>query len=75
MALGTIMLYFGIAIFAASFTAVLAVVVFALLLLTYIRLVEEKEMSLRFGDEYSQYKQRIPFIIPRLWPPGKMPGE
>jgi protein-S-isoprenylcysteine O-methyltransferase Ste14 len=65
MALGTLVFYFSIAIFTSSFMAVLAVFLFALLLITYIKLVEEKEMSLRFGDEYARYKQSTPFIIPR----------
>ena len=66
MVLGTLMFYFGIAVFTSSYKAVLAVLLFALFLIAYARLVEEKEMALRFGDEYSRYKQSTPFIIPRL---------
>jgi protein-S-isoprenylcysteine O-methyltransferase Ste14 len=35
-------------------------------LLTYIKLAEEKEMIARFGEEYLAYRRRVPFIIPRL---------
>jgi protein-S-isoprenylcysteine O-methyltransferase Ste14 len=66
MALGTIVCYFSIATFTSSFMAVLAVFLFALFLMVYIKLIEEKEMSLRFGDEYARYKRSTPFIIPRL---------
>jgi protein-S-isoprenylcysteine O-methyltransferase Ste14 len=66
MALGTLVFYFSIAIYTASFVPVLAVFLFALVLIAYIKLVEEKEMSLRFGDEYARYKQSTPFIIPRF---------
>ena len=66
MVLGTLALYFSIAICTSSFKPVLAVLLFSIFLLTYVKLVEEKEMSLRFGDEYSRYKQGTPFIIPRL---------
>jgi protein-S-isoprenylcysteine O-methyltransferase Ste14 len=66
MVLGTLVCYFSIAVFTASFLPVLAVLLFALFLFSYIKLVEEKEMSLRFGDEYTRYKQITPFIIPRL---------
>jgi protein-S-isoprenylcysteine O-methyltransferase Ste14 len=65
MVLGTLAFYFGIAGFTSSFKPMLAVALFALFLLSYIKLVEEKEMSLRFGDEYTRYKQSTPFIIPR----------
>ena len=64
MALGVILLYSGIAILTASCAAMLAVVLFTILMTTYIRLVEEKEMSSRFGEEYLRYKERVPFIIP-----------
>lgn len=66
MVLGTLVCYFSIAVFTASFLPMLAVLLFGLCLLAYIKLVEEKEMSLRFGDEYTRYKQSTPFIIPRL---------
>jgi protein-S-isoprenylcysteine O-methyltransferase Ste14 len=67
MALGTILFYLGIARFTASLKPVLAVILFACLLIAYVKLIEEKEMSLRFGEEYSQYKQSTPFIIPRFF--------
>ncbi|MGA3284664.1 MAG: isoprenylcysteine carboxylmethyltransferase family protein [Verrucomicrobiota bacterium] len=66
MALGAILFYSGIAIYTLSFKAMLAVFLFSVSLVAYIKLIEEKEMSLRFGDEYSGYKQSTPFIIPRL---------
>jgi protein-S-isoprenylcysteine O-methyltransferase Ste14 len=66
MVFGTLVCYFSIAVLTGSFLPVLAVLFFALFLLSYIKLVEEKEMALRFGDEYIRYKQNTPFIIPRL---------
>ena len=38
----------------------------AALLLYYIRVAEEKEMTLRFGESYEAYKRQTPFIIPRF---------
>ena len=73
MAFGTFVFYFGIAAATSSFRAVLAVAVFVIALLAYIKVIEEKEVSFRFGDEYAQYKQSTPFIIPRLWRLGKGP--
>ena len=32
----------------------------------YHKYVEEKELVLRFGDDYLRYRERTPFVIPRL---------
>jgi protein-S-isoprenylcysteine O-methyltransferase Ste14 len=66
MALGTLVFYFGIAICLQSFTPLLVVVLFGLGLVTLIKRGEERELFLKFGDEYLLYKQRTPFLIPRL---------
>jgi len=67
MALGALVCYLGVAAASSSFRAVLAVAIFTIVLLAYIKLIEEKEALFRFGDEYVCYKQSTPFIIPRLW--------
>lgn len=67
MALGTIILYLGIAILIGSLSAFGLVMLGAIFLLTYIKFIEEKEMELRFGEDYRQYRQQTPFLIPRLW--------
>jgi protein-S-isoprenylcysteine O-methyltransferase Ste14 len=64
MTLGTIIAYSGVAILVGSFTALLAVVIFALMLLVYLKLIEEKELEMRFGQEYLEYKNNTPFILP-----------
>ncbi|MGD2252934.1 MAG: isoprenylcysteine carboxylmethyltransferase family protein [Anaerolineales bacterium] len=69
MTFGTILLYLGIGIIAGSITAVAAVLLFAALLVLYIKAIEEKELEARFGEEYQAYKKQTPFLIPRLWPP------
>ena len=66
MALGAIVMYLGVAILFGSIGAVALVLLGTALLLTYIKRVEEKEMVLRFGQEYLEYKQRTPFLIPWL---------
>jgi protein-S-isoprenylcysteine O-methyltransferase Ste14 len=66
MALGTIVLYLGIAALIGSISAVTLVLVGAIFLLFYIRFLEEKEMEMRFGEAYQEYKQQTPFIFPRL---------
>jgi protein-S-isoprenylcysteine O-methyltransferase Ste14 len=32
----------------------------------YHKLVEEKELEERFGEEYEEYKAQVPFLIPRM---------
>ncbi len=66
MVLGTIVMYLGVAIAIGSPGAAVLVLLGTAALLTYVRRVEEKEMELRFGQEYLAYKQRTPFLIPRL---------
>ncbi len=66
MALGTIVIYLGVAMLVDSISGVVLVLIGAILLLTYIKYLEEKEMELRFGEDYQKYRQETPFIIPRL---------
>jgi protein-S-isoprenylcysteine O-methyltransferase Ste14 len=37
------------------------------LLTAYLKGIEEKELLLRFGEEYEHYKEKTPFLIPRIW--------
>ena len=34
--------------------------------LFFLKFFEELELELRFGDAYKQYKQKVPFLIPKL---------
>jgi protein-S-isoprenylcysteine O-methyltransferase Ste14 len=70
MALGAIVMYQGVAILFGSIGAGMLVLLGAGGLLTYIKRIEEKEMEVRFGQEYLEYKQRTPFLIPRFWNRG-----
>jgi len=64
MTLGTIIAYGGIAILIGSFTSLLSVVIFAAILIGYLKIIEEKELQMRFGSEYIEYRKKTPFIIP-----------
>lgn len=66
MTFGTILLYVGIGISIGSISAIGLVILFGGLLLTYIKLVEERELEARFGQEYLDYKARTPFLLPRF---------
>lgn len=64
MALGAMGMYLGAGILFRSIGAVIVVLLFAGLLLVYIKRTEEKEMETRFGQEYLDYKARTPFLVP-----------
>ncbi len=66
MALGALVFYFSVAVSSSSWKPVLAVFVFAVGLVAYIKLIEEKELALRFGDEYARYRKNTAFIFPRI---------
>jgi len=67
MIFGTLCLYTGIAVFVGSICGILFNILFAALLIIYVKLVEERELEMRFGQEYLNYKARTPFIIPRIF--------
>lgn len=67
MGFGSICMYLGCAILAGSICSLLTVILFGGLFVLYIKKVEEKELALRFGDEYEEYKKITPFIVPWLF--------
>ena len=64
MIFGTICAYLGVAVIAGSLASLGFVLLFFALLLLYVKLVEEKELALRFGVPYLEYKRVTPFLIP-----------
>lgn len=66
MSFGTIFFYLGVSIVVGSLSALAIVLIFTLLLVVYIKGVEERELEARFGQEYLNYKAKTPFLIPRV---------
>lgn len=66
MTFGTISLYLGLAILAGSISSTILVLIFFLLLVLYLKKIEEHELELRFGESYRMYKTNTPFLIPRI---------
>ena len=64
MALGTILYYAGISVVVRSYLAIGTTVVIMLFLIVVIKTFEEKEMVLRFGEDYIRYKKETPFMMP-----------
>lgn len=65
LAFGLLNFYFGISLVIRSFSSLVIVAIFAAIILTYIKVVEEKELTQRYGADYLAYKKVTPFLIPR----------
>lgn len=66
MVLGTVIGYFGFGVCLGSISAIAIVLVFAALLLLYVKVLEEEELEARFGVAYLDYKRTTPFLLPRV---------
>lgn len=66
MSFGTLLYYLGIAIWIGSFSAIAIIVLCALMLVFYIKRVEEHELERRFGQEYIRYRHTTPFLFPGI---------
>ncbi|MBE0688277.1 MAG: hypothetical protein IH585_19970 [Anaerolineaceae bacterium] len=67
MGFGAISMYLGMAILVGSLSSIIVVILFLLLLILWIKKVEEKELAIRFGQDYVDYKNSTPFMIPIPW--------
>jgi len=54
----------GLGLLVNSFGFIAIGLIIPLAYLVFIKLVEEKELAARFGQEYLEYKKRVPFLIP-----------
>jgi protein-S-isoprenylcysteine O-methyltransferase Ste14 len=64
--LGAILYYLGLGTYFGSLTTGLICCFLGLTIGSlYHKLIEEKELELRFGDEYIAYKNSTPFLLPR----------
>ncbi len=67
MGFGAITMYLGMAIVVGSLSSMIVVIFFLILLILWIKKVEEKELEIRFGQDYVVYKKTTPFMLPRPW--------
>jgi protein-S-isoprenylcysteine O-methyltransferase Ste14 len=67
MALGAILWLAGWALLASSASALFGgVAIFTLLVLSWDRWIEEKELLAKHGTAYEQYRRDTPFLLPRF---------
>jgi protein-S-isoprenylcysteine O-methyltransferase Ste14 len=67
MILGAILYYLGVGTYFGSLR--IGIVMFLLSLIIgscYIKLIEEKELQLKFGSDYDEYKRRTSFLLPKF---------
>jgi protein-S-isoprenylcysteine O-methyltransferase Ste14 len=65
MVFGALLFYIGIAIIFNTPSILLVLIpAFFIPFLIFTKLIEEKELEIRFGKEYIEYKKRTPFLIP-----------
>ncbi len=55
-------------IFFLSFGIFIWFILFLLINMIYLRLVEEKKLKIRFGEDYIQYNKSVPMWIPTIKP-------
>ncbi|MDD5399261.1 MAG: methyltransferase, partial [Dehalococcoidia bacterium] len=66
MLMGIFLVFFGVGILTGSLSLTLLYSpIFVLFFYFQITRVEEKEMELKFGQAYLEYKQRVPRFFPR----------
>lgn len=65
MVLGLLFVLLGIAFLRGSLSAFLLLPAVAVVAWLYLAIFEEKELVTRFGDDYIDYRRRVPLLIPR----------
>ncbi len=65
MLLGLFLFLLGLGILFGSLSLIFIFTPFFILInVLYVKAIEEKEMQKKFGDEYLEYKKRVPMFIP-----------
>lgn len=68
MSLGFYLLCTGIGLFAGStFFTLWSLFLFIPAHVFFLKYFEELELEIRFGEPYREYKQRVPFLIPKFY--------
>lgn len=66
MAFGAFLCYFALALWLNSIPVVLFLIILLPVALAYIRRWEERRLAKDFGEEYNEYRKRVPMFFPRI---------
>lgn len=67
MLLGLFLLMLGLGVLFGSLSLIFIFTpLFILLNVLYLKAIEEKEMEKKFGEEYLEYKKKVPMFVPKL---------
>lgn len=66
MTLGALILYLGIGLWLGSGVVITLCMVVFMVLLRFIYTHETRELAQRFGEPYLKYRERTPFLFPRI---------
>ncbi len=65
--LGALFYYFGFGwLFASTLHGIVCMLLALIIGSGYHKCIEEKELMLRFGDDYKKYKENTPFLLPKV---------
>jgi protein-S-isoprenylcysteine O-methyltransferase Ste14 len=64
MVFGMLSMYLSIAVYLNSLGTLLALSLFIVIVIGYLKLIEEKRLLGDFGEEYTEYKKRTSMLIP-----------
>lgn len=67
MVFGAFSLYLSIVLYLNSITGLVCLLVFLIIAIRYLRVWEEKRLIKDFGNEYMEYKKKVPMIFPMKW--------
>ncbi len=68
MAFGTFLCYFALALYLNSIPVVLFLIILLPAALAYIRRWEERRLAADFGEEFAEYRKRVPMFFPSFRP-------
>jgi protein-S-isoprenylcysteine O-methyltransferase Ste14 len=66
MLFGAFLIYLAFALFMNSLTSVILVMAFFVFMLTVVVRMEEKRLLKDFGDQYEEYRHKVPKFFPRV---------
>jgi len=75
MVMGWIAYCFGLSVWLGSLVMVVLTFIVWGLGAIYVKSVEEKELELRFGEDYKKYRDEMPMFIPRIRSKGLAPNK